>query len=215
VIALRVLIAGDVRFYSDGLALLLARGGRFDVLAVVRQAADLPGEVARHEPDVVLVDLALPGSVAAVRTLRVEAPAVSVIALAVPEREAEILEFAEAGVAGFVTRGSTLEQLMATIESVARGELPVSPRVAATLLQRIAVLAARSPEAAPAAALTGREREIVALIDAGMSNKEIAQRLSIEVATVKNHVHHILGKLQVNRRAEAAATLRNGTPFEI
>ena len=100
-----------------------------------------------------------------------------------------------------------MDDLTSTIISVTRGELLCSPRVAATLLRRVGALAngARAPHALRG--LTFREREVLDLIDGGLSNKEIAVRLHIEVATVKNHVHNLLEKLHVTSRAQAAAQL--------
>jgi DNA-binding NarL/FixJ family response regulator len=91
---------------------------------------------------------------------------------------------------------------------VTRGEFLCSPGTAATLLRRVAALAAERHTADNGARLTPREQQVVRLIDEGLSNKEIARRLSIEVRTVKNHVHSILEKLQVRRRGEAAARMR-------
>src|SRR5439155_827652 len=105
-------------------------------------------------------------------------------------------------------REASIDDLVTVIESVARGEAICSPRVAAGLLRRVAALAAGHGGDLPRAQLTNREREIVRLIDNGLSNKEIARALGIEVATVKNHVHNILEKLQVHRRGEAAARVR-------
>jgi len=93
-----------------------------------------------------------------------------------------------------------------------RGEAVCSPRVAGALLRRIAALATDGRSDRVPAHLTKREREIMGLIDEGLSNKEIAKRLRIEVATVKNHVHNILEKLQVHRRGEAAARVRAALP---
>jgi DNA-binding NarL/FixJ family response regulator len=98
--------------------------------------------------------------------------------------------------------------LVATLESATRGEALFSPRMAASLLRRVAALAATQPSPSAQVRLTPRERDIMRLLDEGLSNKEIAQRLGIEVATVKNHVHNILEKLQVHRRGEAAAWSR-------
>src|SRR5262249_34883111 len=111
------------------------------------------------------------------------------------------------GVTGYVTREASLDELVAVIQSVARGEMLCSPRIAGALVRRVASLAAASP-VRPRVALTGRELEIVALIDGGLSNKTTPGRLLIAVATVKNHVHSILEKLQVRARGEAAAEVR-------
>jgi DNA-binding NarL/FixJ family response regulator len=141
-------------------------------------------------------------------------PEVKVVAFAVPETESDIIACAEAGVAACVTREASFGELVATIERVGSGESLCSPQVAAVLLRRVATLAAaRSVE--PASALTGREREILDLIDEGLSNKQIAQRLCIELPTVKNHVHNLLEKLDVQSRYEAAALMRNNPPLDL
>jgi DNA-binding NarL/FixJ family response regulator len=108
---------------------------------------------------------------------------------------------------GFVEREAELDELVASVECAARGEASFPPRIATTLLRRISSLAMRRASPEPNS-LTARERQIVQLIAEGLSNKEIGTRLFIEVATVKNHVHNILEKLQVKRRDDAVARLR-------
>ncbi len=157
------------------------------------------------EPDVALVDLTMAESQQTVRALA--GAGVPVVVFGIREREDEIIEYAEAGVAGYVTRDSSLAELIDVVESVARGETLLSPRIAALLLRRVKTAA----RPGPAARLTPREAEIVRLIDDGLSNKQIARRLTIELPTVKNHVHSILEKLEVKRRAEAAARVRQAS----
>src|SRR2546421_13075479 len=128
------------------------------------------------------------------------------------EDHGDVLASAEAGAIAYVPREASLEDLVAVIECAVRGEAVCSPRVAGALLRRIAVLATDGRSDRVPARLTKREREIMGLIDEGLSNKEIAKRLRIEVATVKNHVHNILEKLQVHRRGEAAARVRAALP---
>jgi two-component system nitrate/nitrite response regulator NarL len=106
-----------------------------------------------------------------------------------------------------VTQDASLDDLAGTIRGVLRGELRCPPRIAATLFKRVAALAAPGRPAL-ATVLTAREREVLAVLDEGLSNKQIAARLCIEIATVKNHVHHILEKLQVASRSEATAYAR-------
>ena len=187
--------------HREGLALLLAHDARLRVLgsADPRDAA-APREAA---VDVVLVAADTRGDVGRIAG----ASGAAVVALGVPDDEEDVVALAEAGVLGFVERGSTVDEVVAGVESAARGEPSCPPRVAAALLNRLALLAQRRAEPLESA-LTARERQVVELIDDGLSNKEIAQRLCIEVATVKNHVHNILEKLQVTRRGEAAARLR-------
>jgi two-component system, NarL family, nitrate/nitrite response regulator NarL len=203
-VPLRVCIVAAVRLYQDGLAYALGRRPWIEVVGTTGTVADLPGLRA----DVVLVDALGTDARAAIRAIRREAVGVKVVALSVTEREEELLELAEAGADGFVTRDGSLEDLLSALENVGRGEAFCPPKFVGVLLRRVAFLAAESRTLQPLTRLTPREREIVALIDEGLSNKEIAARLTIEVATVKNHVHNILEKLQVRRRGEAVARFR-------
>jgi two-component system, NarL family, nitrate/nitrite response regulator NarL len=136
----------------------------------------------------------------AIRGIRTRVGA-EVVALAVTETEEEILDYARAGASGYVARGASLNELVSTVESVSRGEILCSPRIAAALFKRAGALA--NDSRAPLHRLTRRETEIVGLVARGLSNKQIAQRLFIEVATVKNHLHNIFEKLQVRSRIEA------------
>jgi DNA-binding NarL/FixJ family response regulator len=131
---------------------------------------------------------------------------IAVLALGVPETESHVLACAKAGAAGYIPREGSLQDLLDGIRQVARGEAHYSPRLVAILLQRFT---ARDTRREPAVErLTVRELEIVQLIDQGLTNREIAAQLFIELATVKNHVHNILEKLQLRGRTEAAAWVR-------
>jgi two-component system nitrate/nitrite response regulator NarL len=161
----------------------------------------------------VLLDTGAADMLDLMRALTTSAPTARVVALALPERASEVIACAEAGASGYVTEDTSLADLVLTIQAVARGELRCSPQIAGTLFRRVAALAADSRALLPAPMLTAREFEVLSLLDDGLSNKQIAHRLCIELATVKNHVHHILGKLQVNRRGEATAYLRRYLRF--
>jgi len=210
---IRVLIVSDIRLYRDGLAKILGDEPRLEIVAA---AGDLQTAVriATQRPvDIALVDMAMSQSAVAVRDLRAAAPALKTVALGVRDSEPDVIGVAEAGVAGYVPRAASIADLIAVLDSVGRGELLCSPRAAATLLRRVTTLAAgREGGELPNTALTPREREIAGLLEAGLSNKDIARRLGIEVATVKNHVHNLLEKLQVHRRAQAVARLQGRTP---
>ena len=198
-------IVADVRVHRDGLQELLEREACIDVIGAAATVPESIAEISNLAPDVVLLDVAGENRVAAITALVQAIPGVKVIACAVPETEQDVIPCAEAGVAACLPRETPLTELGATIERVASGESIASPRVAAMLLRRVATLAARS---SPEERLTAREGEILELIDNGLSNKQIALRLSIELPTVKNHVHNILEKLHVHRRYEAAARMR-------
>src|SRR6266581_3853657 len=205
---IRVAIVADTRLYREGLAQVLGRDARVAVVATAARREEALASLSDLQADVVLVDMAMPESLGALRAIVERVPDGRVIAIGVLEDEDDVLSCAEVGAAGYVPREASLDDLVTVIESVARGEAICSPRVTASLLRRVAALAAGNGGGLPRAQLTSREREIVGLIDRGLSNKEIARDLGIEVATVKNHVHNILEKLQVHRRGEAAARLR-------
>jgi two-component system nitrate/nitrite response regulator NarL len=119
-----------------------------------------------------------------------------------------VIAVAEAGASAYVTPDGSMEDLACVVESVERGEVLCSPGMAAGLFRRVATLA-RDRQLDPIdEKLTARELDVLRLVEAGLSNKEIATALSIELPTVKNHVHRILEKLHVNRRSEAAARAR-------
>jgi two-component system, NarL family, nitrate/nitrite response regulator NarL len=208
---IRVVVISGICLYREGLAEMLGRTG---VVSVAGSAADVAEGLALsgrldEPPDVILLDTFPADAAARIGQVLDALPAVPVLALTVPNSEREILAVAEAGIAGFVTLDASVDELVAAIESAARGEALCSPSVAAALIRRLASLARSGQGTSPIGPLTTREREILELIDEGFSNKQIAQRLRIELPTVKNHVHHILVKLGVSRRAEAAALARS------
>lgn len=203
-----VLIVAEVRLYREGLAEMLAVETELDVVGIAPGIDDAVRVLHEHRPDVTLVDTIDATNIRLVRALVAAVPGTTVVALAVPESDEQVIACAEAGVAGFVTRDGSIEDVVAAVESAARGELLCSPRMAATLFQRVATLALERSPTSIEVLLTSRELEILNLIDQGLSNKEIARLLTIELSTVKNHVHNILEKLGVNRRAEAAAHVR-------
>ena len=143
-----------------------------------------------------------------VRVIGEATPEAKVVALAVSDTEEDVIACAEAGACGYVLRDETLDDLETVVEGVARGEIQCSPRITASLLRRVGTLAAELRGPSPNASLTAREAEVAELLDQGLSNKEIGQRLGIALPTVKNHVHRILDKLHVHRRAEAAARFK-------
>jgi two-component system nitrate/nitrite response regulator NarL len=204
---IRLFIVAQVRLYREGLAEVLGRHEGFVVVGTAAHGEHAPEMIANLRPTVVLVDLDMPHGRELIRAIADHSPQTRVVALAVPETDADVLGWAEAGISGYVAREAALTELVDTIESVARGETLASPRIVATLFRHVAVLAARSPRSSDPR-LTARETEILALIGRGLSNKEIADRLVIELPTVKNHVHNLLEKLNVHRRSEAAALWR-------
>jgi two-component system, NarL family, nitrate/nitrite response regulator NarL len=205
---LDLFLIARTRFYREGLADALARVEGIHVAGAASGPEDALARVGLLAPDVVLLDTAVVGMLDLVRELTASSPGTRVVALALPERASEVVACAEAGVSGYVTEEASLADLVATVEGVARGEMRCSPTITATLLRRVAVLAAGHRAVLSPPKLTARELEVLVLLDDGLSNQQIARRLCIELATVKNHVHHILEKLQIERRGEAGAYLR-------
>jgi two-component system, NarL family, nitrate/nitrite response regulator NarL len=206
--ASRILIASDVRLYSEGIRQVLRDHEAFHVFGVASNAAAVIRSAESDRPDVILLDQALEGSLDTLQEIRRRQPGCRVIALGLPDEEVALLTWAEAGVAGLISRDASVEDLICTIESAVRGDLHCSARIAGALLRSVASHSAAMPERRSLLPLTSREIAIVELIADGLSNKEIAQRLGIAVATVKNHIHNLLDKLRVRRRADAAACLR-------
>jgi DNA-binding NarL/FixJ family response regulator len=205
----RVLVCSPIPFYREGLADALRALMDVEVVGTASLRQDCIVCSIERGAEVVLLDLATPDSLATIRELVAAMAGVKVVALAVPEEEQTVIACAEAGVAGYVTREETLEGLKATLRVVARDGSDCPPRLAGFLLRKIARQAEVGGAAEPGAVrLTRREDEVLALLSEGLSNKQIARRLCIELPTVKNHVHHILEKLSVRHRGEAVAWLR-------
>lgn len=205
-----VLIVTDARFHREGLAEALSRSA---VVRVVGTAADFDGVRALlTEPgaEVVLLDADLPNAIGVTRHVVREATHLRVVALGLRETDHDVVAWAEAGLAGFVSRDQSIGDLVSAICRVAKGELVCPPRIASALMSRVSILGYGRREHAetPTTPLTYREREIALLVEQGLSNKEIAHRLGIQLATIKTHVHHILEKLGVRRRIQIGALAR-------
>lgn len=203
---MRLLVVGGHTVFRECLALRLGALGRF---AAVDQAAPHGAVQAAVEgvPDAVLVDCSKPDetTVGLVLRLRRAAADVKVILLGVSGLEEQAVRCVEAGAAGCVSKEATVDELCAAVEETLQGGAPCSPRVAYSLYARLAELARerRRSERMEALELTPREMEILGLLAEGLSNRTIAERLALSVYTVKNHVHHILEKLEVDDRSQA------------
>lgn len=205
-----VMVIAEVRLYREGLGSSLAGRKNISVVGLAATRDEALDLIESSRPEVVVLDMTTRDSLQIVRSINGTARPVKILAFGIEGLEREILACAEAGVAGYVYCQASMDELVAAIESVVRGELLCPPRMAAILLRRLSSLASGGKEPSDNPNLTAREHEVIMLIDGRFSNKEIAQRLHIEVATVKNHVHSILGKLNATNRAEAAAVLRRG-----
>jgi two-component system nitrate/nitrite response regulator NarL len=204
----RLLIASDVRVYREGLELLLRDVDGIVLVGTAANAEDGAQRVRELLPDVVLLDMSMHEAFSVAKQVVRTAKNTKIVALAMPEAESDVLTCAEIGIAGYVTRDGSLNDVVAAIGAAARGEVSCSPRIAGLLFRRVAALSTPRRVAGTYGVLTAREAQIVRLLQEGLSNKMISRSLGIELATVKNHVHSILAKLGVHRRAEAVSLLQ-------
>jgi DNA-binding NarL/FixJ family response regulator len=196
---IRVLLADDQRVVREGLGTLL---GLLDGIELVGTAADGEEAVAlaaRHDPDIVLMDLRMPrvDGIEAIRRLAERGERPRTIALTTYADDASVLGALRAGARGYLTKDAGAEQIRTAVEAVARGEAALDPAV-----QHHVLAALTEPTDLPDG-LTPREAEVLRLIAEGLTNAEIAERLVVSAATVKSHVNHIFAKAGVRDRAQA------------
>jgi DNA-binding NarL/FixJ family response regulator len=200
----RVALAGASRLLVESFASAVGTETRVEFLGAVPP----PGERERCRADVVLVmageDLA--ESLRLTQQLRDELPGARLLAVGAEVPEETVVAFVEAGASGYHQGDEPVATLLRTVAAVQAGRPPCPPRVAAALFARLRELAGgrAGRPAAPSAALSVRERTVAALLAEGLMNKEIARRLGLRLATVKNHVHNVLKKLGARNRREAA-----------
>ena len=209
---LRVVLADDHPFYREGLARLLRENGIESVACVPNgeAAVDAVRELA---PDVVVMDLNMPGmsGVEATRRVSEEAPATRVLVLSVSSEESDVTEAILAGARGYVLKDAPFEEVVAGIRLAAAGGSLISPRIATQLLRRIREHTDAPPAPGTGARLSERELEVLSLLAEGKANHEIAESLIISASTVRNHISSILLKLQVDNRVQAAVhAVRHG-----
>jgi two-component system, NarL family, nitrate/nitrite response regulator NarL len=210
---MRVLVVTDLRVYRDALALALGRNCCFDAVETTSFDA-LSGSLSWFHPDVVLLDLVDAGMLSIARSLTRGSPAIRIVGIGVGTAEPEILACAEAGIHGIIARDASLEELTDTVSKAMRGEFQCSARVAGAMMRRLATINVDKSSMALQVNLTTRQTDIVRCLEAGLSNKEIARRLGIQLGTVKNHVHLLLEKLGAARRSDAIARLRRAGWFD-
>jgi two-component system NarL family response regulator len=211
---LRLLLVDDHHLFRTGLRELLQEEG-FEVADADSGEAALR-RAPRFGPDVVVMDLGLPGisGVEATRCLRETAPTARVVVLTMSDDDRQVLDAVRAGASGYLLKEATLDDITAGIRAVAAGYCPVAPRVARVLVDELRrTRLKREPRVAegPMRGLSDREHQVLALIAEGCDNAQIARQLYVSPSTVKNHVSHLLEKLGVANRVQAAAyAIRHG-----
>jgi len=207
---LRVAIIDDHPLFREGVVHTLRSARVLDVVGEGGTADDAV-RIARQElPDIVLLDVSMPGGgIEAARSIARVCPIVKTIVLTVSESEQDVAQALDAGVKGYVLKGTSGSDLLKTMFAISRGESYVTPGLAARLLTQVRKDPA--PNGAPLPELTEREGQILAQVAKGLTNKEIARALALSEKTVKHHMTNVMQKLQVRNRVEAAMVYRKQT----
>ena len=201
---IRILLADDHDVVRRGLTALLDGADGFAVVGAAADGEEAVALAGEHQPDVVLMDLSMPGvdGIEATRRLVAARPESRVVVLTSFSDRERILDALDAGAIGYLLKDAEPDELLRGIEAAARGESPLAPKAAK------AVLTARA-EGRPAAELTAREHEVLALLAQGLANKQIARRLGIAEKTVKAHLTSVFQSIGVSDRTQAALWARS------
>ncbi len=204
---IRILIADDHQLFREGLARVLNDASDVKVVATLSNGEDAVARAAELQPDVILMDVNMPGigGLEATRQLRARHPAIKIIMLTISEREGDLFEAIRAGARGYLLKSATSDELGEAIRHIHAGEAIIAPAMAAKLLDEFAASPASREKAPRGEGLTDRERDILQRVARGLSNKEIGAELALSPHTVKAHLRSILDKLHLRSRAEAAA----------
>ena len=205
---IRLIIASPVHLVGDGLAATLRCRADVIVVDVIDLGPQGIAKIADAQPDVVLVDLGQTDPATAAQVIKAVSHGVKLVAFGLDETNDRVFACAAAGFCGYVARESGADELHRALVDAVAGRMHCDPRIAAAMFARLAQSQREFNPQELLPNLSSRESEILALVEQGRSNKEIARQLAISTATVKHHMHNILQKLQVSRRGQAAARLR-------
>jgi DNA-binding NarL/FixJ family response regulator len=203
----RVMICDDHALFRRGLVMVLEAEDDIDVVAEAEDGEDAVRKVAEFVPDVVLMDVRMPGidGIEATRRIGDTVPSTKIVMLTVSDEESDLYEAIKAGASGYLLKEISIEEVATAVRAVVAGQSLISPSMASKLLTEFTNLSKRADErtTVPTPRLTDRELEVLRLVALGKSNREIAGDLFISENTVKNHVRNILEKLHLHTRMEA------------
>lgn len=206
---MKIVVLTPVRLLGDGLEACLNSRGDASVVAVVKDLAGLRDVLATTHANIVLIDVTQGVGFFDVRAVAAAWPDVPLVALGLNEQQQEVIECGRAGFAGYVGRESSIDALHVSLCEIVAGRLQCPPEISGGLLRALFRRSSSPPEPSLDEALTHRESEVLHLLGRGLTNKEIAQELCVSVATVKHHVHRVLEKLKLTRRAQAMRRVRD------
>jgi DNA-binding NarL/FixJ family response regulator len=209
---IRVVIADDQALFREGLRAVLSVDPTLQVVAECANGEEALRACQQHQPQVMLMDLSMPvmNGVVATRKLKVQQPSCQVLVLTTFDDDEWLFEALRAGAVGYLLKDAAGERLREAVHAAARGESVLDPSVASKVLAELSRLRAQTPAGTgeQGGLFTGREVDVLKLLIKGASNKEISAALFVSEGTVKNHVTHILTKLQVTSRTQAALRAR-------
>ncbi|MBW5485162.1 response regulator [Streptomyces bambusae] len=219
---IRVLLVDDDAIVRAGLRLMLGGAPDIELVAEAADGAEVPGLVAAHGPDLVLMDIRMPGvdGLAATEALRARAGAPEVLVLTTFHTDAHVLRALRAGAAGFLLKDTPPQEIVTAIRTVAAGDPVLSPAVTRRLMDQVAGGSGRDRDTRATTArnrlalLAEREREVALAVGRGLSNAEIARELHLALPTVKTHVSRILTRLDLNNRVQIALLVHDATAPE-
>lgn len=200
---IRLIVADDHPIFRDGLVRTLQGAKNIEVVDSVADAPTAITSVIEHMPDVILLDVSMPGNgLTAAKEIAACCPAVRIILLTSAEDEETVFQGLANGASGYVLKGVSGSELVEIISRVAAGDAYITPTLAAALLKPHGITANSNESLLNE--LTGREQEILSELSSGLSNKEIAEKLHLAERTIKHHMTNILSKLHLKNRVEAA-----------
>ncbi|MFA6467656.1 MAG: response regulator transcription factor [Bacteroidota bacterium] len=209
---IRVLLLEDNRILREGITVMINKHADVMVAAVSDGRDDTIKKIQAVKPNVILMDLGIASknSLDIVRSVRSTFPNVKVVGMGLVASQTDIMEFVQSGADGFILKDASMEEVIKTIRAVADGETVLPPPMTGSLFLQVVehALVKGKKGLKGSIRMTQREKEIIALIVEGMSNKEIAESLNIATFTVKSHVHNILEKLALHSRLQIASYAR-------
>jgi two-component system, NarL family, nitrate/nitrite response regulator NarL len=207
-----LVIMTPVRLLAEGLTACLFQRGDVKLLRNVRDVAELRTTLASSSADIALLDVTQGIDLDEVRLIACEHPTVALVAFGLQEQRQDVIRCGRAGFKGYVSRDASVDALCDALIDVMAGRLACSADISGGLLRALFRSDGQTGPSANEEPLTQREGEVLQLIGRGLSNKEIARELTLSIATVKHHVHKVLEKLQLPRRAQAMRRVRD-TPW--